>query len=251
MINKPESSNGSVAEPARLTRQPVGIAGARDGEAGDGRGRAAQPVGIHRLNAVRHRRPRWRDRGDGDGIGAGDGAVAVGGAAFQGGAVGRRVGGGRVGGAGRGSSREKGEPEAGRGRHCRRRAARAGVWCLLRSNSRDERRRGSRGVEKWRFSSFPGPVNPWLNGAGGCGLWACGRVKHPGVWARAEPRFSSFSGSRRRQTAGKERLFYFYIFRKHFLQKYIFNFIIYSFVPLPPSRGRHPLEGRRAAGTYM
>jgi len=70
--------------------------------------------------------------------------------------------------------------------------------------SADERRRGSRGVEKWRFSSFPGPVNPWLNGAGGCGLWACGRVKHPGVWARAEPRFSSFSGSRRRQTAGKE-----------------------------------------------
>ena len=179
----------------------MGIAGARDGEAGDGRGRAAQPVGVHRLNAVR---PRRRDRRDGGGVGAGAGAVAVGGDAFQGGAAGGPVGGGRVGGAGRGSSREKGEPEAGRGRHCRRRAARAGVWCLLRSNSRDERRRGSRGVEKWRFSSFPGPVNPWLNGAGGCGLWACGRVKHPGVWARAEPRFSSFSGSRRRQTAGKE-----------------------------------------------
>ena len=33
------------------------------------------------------------------------------------------------------------------------------------------------------------------------------------------------------------RLFYFYIFRKYFLQKYIFNFTIYSFVPLPPARG--------------
>ena len=39
------------------------------------------------------------------------------------------------------------------------------------------------------------------------------------------------------------RLFYFYIFRKYFLQKYIFNITIYSFVPLPPSSG--------AAGTYM
>ena len=28
-------------------------------------------------------------------------------------------------------------------------------------------------------------------------------------------------------------LFYFYIFQNHFLQKYIFGFIIYSFVPLP------------------
>ena len=33
------------------------------------------------------------------------------------------------------------------------------------------------------------------------------------------------------------RLFYFYIFGKHFLQKYIFNITIYSFVPLPPGRG--------------
>ena len=31
---------------------------------------------------------------------------------------------------------------------------------------------------------------------------------------------------------------YFYVFRKHFLQKYIFNITIYSFVPLPPGRGR-------------
>ena len=40
-----------------------------------------------------------------------------------------------------------------------------------------------------------------------------------------------------------QRLFYFHIFRKHFLQKYIFNIIFYSYVPLPPGRG--------AAGTYM
>jgi hypothetical protein len=35
------------------------------------------------------------------------------------------------------------------------------------------------------------------------------------------------------------RLFYFYIFQKYFLQKYIFDFTIYSFIPLPPGgRGR-------------
>ena len=31
--------------------------------------------------------------------------------------------------------------------------------------------------------------------------------------------------------------FYFYIFQNRFLQKYIFGFIIYSFVPLPPGCG--------------
>jgi len=49
------------------------------------------------------------------------------------------------------------------------------------------------------------------------------------------------------------RLFYFYIFRKHFLQKYIFNITFYSFVPLPPGRGAAgglpPSSG--AVGTYM
>ena len=35
----------------------------------------------------------------------------------------------------------------------------------------------------------------------------------------------------------KSRLFYFYIFQKYFLLKYIFNFTIYSFIPLPPGRG--------------
>ena len=49
------------------------------------------------------------------------------------------------------------------------------------------------------------------------------------------------------------RLFYFYIFRKYFLQKYIFNITFYSFVPLPPGRGAAgglpPSSG--AAGTYM
>ena len=30
--------------------------------------------------------------------------------------------------------------------------------------------------------------------------------------------------------------FYFYIFQKYFLQKYIFNFTIYSFIPIPPDR---------------
>jgi len=52
-------------------------------------------------------------------------------------------------------------------------------------------------------------------------------------------------------TSGTEltRLFYFYIFRKPFLQKYIFNITIYSFVPLPPGRGRQracrPVAGRQ------
>ena len=34
-----------------------------------------------------------------------------------------------------------------------------------------------------------------------------------------------------------KRFFYFYIFKKYFLQKYIFCFTIYSFIPLPPGRG--------------
>ena len=37
-----------------------------------------------------------------------------------------------------------------------------------------------------------------------------------------------------------EVFFYFYIFQNHFLHKYIFGFIIYRFIPLPP--------GCRAAG---
>ena len=42
------------------------------------------------------------------------------------------------------------------------------------------------------------------------------------------------------------RLFYFYIFRKPFLQKYIFNITIYSFVPLPPQGGgRGPAAQQR------
>ena len=43
--------------------------------------------------------------------------------------------------------------------------------------------------------------------------------------------------TRKEKDEMKWRLFYFYIFRKHFLQKYIFNFTIYSFIPLPPARG--------------
>jgi len=49
------------------------------------------------------------------------------------------------------------------------------------------------------------------------------------------------------------RFFYFYIFGKHFLQKYIFNITIYSFVPLPPlhwAAGGLP-PGRGAAGSLM
>ena len=42
---------------------------------------------------------------------------------------------------------------------------------------------------------------------------------------------------------GLVRLFYFYIFRKYFLQKYIFNITFYSSVPLPPGSG--------VVGTYM
>ena len=40
----------------------------------------------------------------------------------------------------------------------------------------------------------------------------------------------------------RSRVFlYFYIFQKHFLQKYIFDFTIYSFIPLPPGRRRQGL----------
>lgn len=130
----------------------MGIAGAGDGEAGDRHGRAAQPVNVHRLDAVHHRPPRWRGGRDGDGVGFG--AVTVGGgAAFQGegGAAGGRGGGGVASGPGR----EEGEPEAGRGRHCRRRAARARVIQLLAgfavAHTRDERQR-SQGVEIFFFS---------------------------------------------------------------------------------------------------
>ena len=62
-------------------------------------------------------------------------------------------------------------------------------------------------------------------------------------------------GQRHGAGAGQDlvRLFYFYIFRKYFLQKYILNITIYSFVPLPPGRGAAgglpPSSG--AAGTYM
>jgi len=31
--------------------------------------------------------------------------------------------------------------------------------------------------------------------------------------------------------------FYFYIFENRFLQKYIFGFTIYRFIPLPPGKG--------------
>jgi len=95
-------------------RQPIGIAGAGDGGGGDRRGRPTQPVDVHRLDAGR----------DGDVIGVG--VVTVGGAAFERKAArGRERGGG--GGGGAGSGGEEGEPEAGRGRHCRRRPKRAGV----------------------------------------------------------------------------------------------------------------------------
>ena len=51
----------------------------------------------------------------------------------------------------------------------------------------------------------------------------------------------------------KIAFFYFYIFENRFLQKYIFSFIIYSFILLPPgcgaARGLPPLC--RAVGTYM
>ena len=40
--------------------------------------------------------------------------------------------------------------------------------------------------------------------------------------------------------------FYFYIFQNCFLHKYIFGFIIYRFIPLPPGRGAAgPLPGGR------
>ena len=41
------------------------------------------------------------------------------------------------------------------------------------------------------------------------------------------------------------RFFYFSIFLKHFLQKYIFGFKIYSSIPLPPGRRR------QGAGRHM
>ena len=47
--------------------------------------------------------------------------------------------------------------------------------------------------------------------------------------------------------------FYFYIFQNRFLQKYIFSFIIYRFIPLPPGCGAAgPLPPScQAVGTLM
>jgi len=59
----------------------------------------------------------------------------------------------------------------------------------------------------------------------------------------------------RGQQAGEASaaFFYFYIFQNHFLQKYIFGFIIYRFIPLPPgcvAAGPLP-PSCRAVGTLM
>ena len=40
-----------------------------------------------------------------------------------------------------------------------------------------------------------------------------------------------------RTSSHVRRFLYFYIFQNHFLQKYIFGFTIYRFIPLPPGRG--------------
>jgi hypothetical protein len=153
VINQAENQlTRASPAPAPLTRQPVGIAGAGDGEAGDRHGRAAQPVGVHGLDAVRHRRPRPRRRGGRDGDGMGLGIVTVGGAAFKGGAAREHGGSGWIGGVASGPGREEGDPVAGRGRHCRRRAARARVLRLLagfavaHAHTRRDRRQRSRGV---------------------------------------------------------------------------------------------------------
>jgi hypothetical protein len=62
-----------------------------------------------------------------------------------------------------------------------------------------------------------------------------------------------WNGCPANQAAQIKAVFHFYIFGKYFLQKYIFNITIYSFVPLPPSRraagGLPPNRG--AVGTYM
>lgn len=119
----------------------MGIAGAGDGEAGHRRGRAAQTVNVHRIDAVRHRPPRRRGGGDGVGVGF----VTVGGAALEGVAAVGRGGGGRARGADSGPGREQGDPEAGRGRHCRR--------CSPALFPLPTKTRGG-GAEAWRFFFF-------------------------------------------------------------------------------------------------
>ena len=59
----------------------------------------------------------------------------------------------------------------------------------------------------------------------------CGRDR---PWAG--PRWPQRAQQQKMKGTNCWRLFHFYIFRKHFLQKYIFNFTIYSFVPLSPQR---------------
>ena len=53
--------------------------------------------------------------------------------------------------------------------------------------------------------------------------------------------------------ADLESFFYFYIFQNRFLHKYIFGFIIYRFIPLPPGRGAAGglPPPSRVVGTYM
>ena len=53
--------------------------------------------------------------------------------------------------------------------------------------------------------------------------------------------------------AEQQAFFYFYIFQNCFLQKYIFGFIIYRFIPLSPGCGAaDPLPpSYRAGGTLM
>ena len=48
----------------------------------------------------------------------------------------------------------------------------------------------------------------------------------------------------------KARLFYFYIFQKKNLQKYIFDFIFYSSIILPPGRRAVGTAQLGAAGTF-
>ena len=80
---------------------------------------------------------------------------------------------------------------------------------------------------------------------------AVGRRPSGTLLIPGETLLQSLRGHKGKKARPNQRLFYFYIFQNYFLHKYIFSFIIYSFVPLPSGCGATgPLPPScRAVGT--
>ena len=72
------------------------------------------------------------------------------------------------------------------------------------------------------------------------GKWVVGEVARGGLY-EVEAAAGGWVTERWAATSGGPRLFYFYIFQKKFLQKYIFSFRFYSSIPISPGRGRQVL----------